>query len=97
MIGHILKGKTMSTNISLTPELEKYAKSKVEEGLYNSVSELMREALRMHRRSEAEHAQYMRSELAIAEAEIARGEIEPFDADDIIAEAKFEYKLKNAR
>ncbi|KAF0109433.1 MAG: hypothetical protein FD163_1010 [Hyphomonadaceae bacterium] len=87
----------MSTNISLTPELEKYAKSKVEEGLYNSVSELMREALRMHRRAEAEHLQYMRAELAIAEAQIARGEIEPFDIEDIIAEAKAEYRIRNDR
>lgn len=87
----------MSTNISLTPELEKYAKSKVEEGLYNSVSELMREALRMHRRAEAEYLKYVRSELAIADAEIARGETEPYDFEDIIADVEAEYELRNEK
>ncbi len=34
-------------NISLTPHLENLVKSKVESGLYNSVSEVMRDALRL--------------------------------------------------
>ena len=34
-------------NISLTPHLEDIVKSKVESGLYNSASEVMREALRL--------------------------------------------------
>ena len=34
-------------NISLTPTLEKYVQDKVASGLYNSVSEVIREALRM--------------------------------------------------
>jgi antitoxin ParD1/3/4 len=38
-------GKTM--NISLTPHLEELVKGKVESGLYNSASEVMREALRL--------------------------------------------------
>jgi uncharacterized protein len=33
-------------NISLTPELEKYVRSKVATGLYNNASEVIREALR---------------------------------------------------
>lgn len=37
----------MSMNVSLTPELEKLVKRKVESGLYNSASEVMREALRL--------------------------------------------------
>jgi antitoxin ParD1/3/4 len=37
----------MGTNVSLTPELESFAKSCVESGRYNSVSEVMRNALRL--------------------------------------------------
>lgn len=34
-------------NISLTPHLEELVKGKVDSGLYNSASEVMREALRL--------------------------------------------------
>lgn len=34
-------------NVSLTPQLEELVKRKVESGLYNSASEVMREALRL--------------------------------------------------
>ena len=34
-------------NVSLTPELDKLVKMKVESGLYNSSSEVVREALRL--------------------------------------------------
>jgi antitoxin ParD1/3/4 len=34
-------------NVSLTPELEKFASAKVESGRYNSASEVVREALRL--------------------------------------------------
>lgn len=34
-------------NVSLTPQLEQFVKQKVSDGMYNSVSEVMREALRL--------------------------------------------------
>jgi antitoxin ParD1/3/4 len=34
-------------NVSLTPELEKFVEGKVESGLYNNASEVVREALRL--------------------------------------------------
>lgn len=34
-------------NVSLTPQLESYLKQKVAGGMYNSVSEVIREALRL--------------------------------------------------
>jgi antitoxin ParD1/3/4 len=34
-------------NVSLTPELEKYVDDKVESGLYNNASEVVRESLRL--------------------------------------------------
>ena len=37
----------MSTNVHLSPELERFARQCVEEGRYNNVSEVVRSALRM--------------------------------------------------
>jgi len=34
-------------NVSLTPELDKFVAAKVDSGLYNSASEVVREALRL--------------------------------------------------
>lgn len=34
-------------NVSLTPELEQYVQAKVQSGLYTSVSEVVRESLRL--------------------------------------------------
>lgn len=34
-------------NVSLTPQLEEYVRRKVESGLYNNASEVMREGLRL--------------------------------------------------
>lgn len=34
-------------NVSITPELEKFVHAKVASGMYNSASEVMREALRL--------------------------------------------------
>ena len=42
----------MSINISLTPELEKLVKEKVNSGLYNNSSEVIRDALRQMNRYE---------------------------------------------
>ena len=68
----------VSTNISLTPELEQYAKSQVASGLYGSVSEFMRDAVRLHREKNLEHRLYlhaMHKELTSASQEIDRGDI----------------------
>jgi antitoxin ParD1/3/4 len=37
----------MTINVSLTPQLEEMVRQKVAGGLYNSVSEVVREALRL--------------------------------------------------
>jgi antitoxin ParD1/3/4 len=37
----------MGTNVSLTPELERFAKEVVAEGRYNNVSEVVRDGLRL--------------------------------------------------
>lgn len=44
-------------NVSLTPTLEDFVKSKVSSGLYNNASEVMREALRLLREKEVKQQQ----------------------------------------
>jgi antitoxin ParD1/3/4 len=65
-------------HISLTPELEKIVKQKVESGLYNNASEVVREALRFMEQSEdlvhQMKLEHLRVHLAQGEAQIARGE-----------------------
>lgn len=65
-------------HVSLTPELEKIVKSKVESGLYNNASEVVREALRFMELNQDLVFQMkldrLRSHLAIGESEIARGQ-----------------------
>ena len=56
-------------NVSLTPELEKLIYEKVRSGLYNSASEVIREALRLlHERD-----QVRQQELEAVRAKINRG------------------------
>ena len=42
----------MATNVHLTPELERFARTCVEDGRYNNVSEVVRSALRLLQESE---------------------------------------------
>lgn len=88
-----IKGETMSTNISLTPELEEYARNQVASGLYGSISEFVRSAVRLHRKQDIEHNLYLRNmhrELAQAGTEIDRGEITPLNMQEIMDEVDAE-------
>lgn len=80
----------MSTNVSLPPETEAYAKSLVASGFYSSMSEVVREALRLHKRYEQLYLQDLHRELSLAAAQIDGGQTEPHDMQDIIATAKAE-------
>lgn len=88
----------MSTNISLTPELEEYVKSKVASGLYGSISEFMRDAVRVHRKQDIENHIYLRelsSELAQAGTEIDKGEISPLNMMEVANDALRELENEN--
>lgn len=90
----------MSTNISLTPELELYAKNQVSSGLYNSVSEFMREAVGLHREKNREHELYlqaMHKELSQAEAEIEQGQLSPFNMRELTERAFNEMDSENEK
>lgn len=48
----------MATNVSLTPELERFARNCVANGRYNNVSEVMRAALRLLEEWEQQREQF---------------------------------------
>ena len=60
-------------NVSLTPKLEKAIREKVESGLYNNASEVIREALRIAHRQEQEN-DWLKREAAIGYAQLETGE-----------------------
>lgn len=56
-------------HVSLTPELEKSVKAKVNSGLYNNASEVIREALRESLKREQEN-EWLKREAAIGFAQM---------------------------
>jgi antitoxin ParD1/3/4 len=61
-------------NVSLTPELERFAEACVQSGRYNSVSEVTRAALRLLQQVEQQRREF----LAMLEAAEAEGERDGF-------------------
>ena len=59
-------------NVSLTPELERIVREKVESGLYNNASEVIREALRETFGREQERDRVLR-EAAVGYAQLQAG------------------------
>ena len=51
----------MTTNVSLSPALEKFARDCVAEGRYNNVSEVVRSALRLLQEAEERRAAFVAS------------------------------------
>ncbi len=85
-------------HISLTPELEKIVKSKVQTGLYNNASEVVREALRFMETHEELLYQMklekLRAKLAVGAEQAHRGEFVDQSVSDIIEEAKREHNAQ---
>lgn len=81
----------MGTNVSLTPELERFAREVVAEGRYNNVSEVVRQGLRMLQEAEERRRAFNASlDAAVAEAEqdgYFTAEEVLADLDKIIADA----------
>jgi antitoxin ParD1/3/4 len=69
-------------NVSLTPELEQLVNDKVKSGLYNSASEVVREALRLLKEQDALKAyrlEELRRDIAVGLQQADRGEVAPLD------------------
>lgn len=65
-------------NVSLTPALEKLIQAKVKRGLYNSASEVIREALRLldeHDRLRQIKLQSLKKQIAVGIKQADRGEL----------------------
>ncbi|MBV8534667.1 MAG: type II toxin-antitoxin system ParD family antitoxin [Alphaproteobacteria bacterium] len=73
----------MTTNVSLPPALERFARKCVKSGRYSNVSEVVRSALRLLQETEARREQFEKT-LTDAEAEADRDGT--FTADEVAAE-----------
>jgi antitoxin ParD1/3/4 len=75
-------------NVSLTPALDQYVREKVESGLYNNASEVVREALRLlqdHEEIRQLKLSRLRDELAKGIDDLAAGRSLSFATDDELA------------
>jgi len=82
-------------NISLTPTLEQYLKQKVESGMYNSTSEVVREALRLLEDQDAMKSvklNSLRQDIQLGIDSLGNGRSKKFDIESIIAKAKLEWE-----
>jgi len=77
-------------HISLTPKLESKIKSKVNSGLYNNASEVVREALRFMEENEEIVQQmklnHLRQAVATGANQVENGQFSTRQVDDIIAD-----------
>ncbi|MET0026854.1 MAG: type II toxin-antitoxin system ParD family antitoxin [Candidatus Thiodiazotropha sp.] len=77
-------------NVSLTPQLESYVKQKVAGGMYSSVSEVIREALRLLEERDALQSmklEALRQDIIQGLTSLDNGEGKPLDIDAIKARA----------
>ncbi len=73
----------MSTNVHLTPELERFARECVAEGRYNNVSEVVRSALRLLQDWEQQREQFT----AMLDEAVAEADREgTFTVEEVLAE-----------
>jgi antitoxin ParD1/3/4 len=78
-------------NVSLTPQLEAFVKQKVETGMYNSASEVIREALRLleeHDALQAAKREALRKDLRAGLASLDGGEGRALDVEAIKAKGR---------
>lgn len=85
-------------NVSLTPQLESYVKQKVTSGMYNSVSEVVREAIRLleeRDRMQAMKLEALRSDIQQGLDSLERGESKPLDIEAIKAKGRQMLQSRN--
>lgn len=72
-------------NLSLTPQLEIFIRECAESGDYNNASEVVRDAVRLLKRSTEERAiklKYLREAIAEGDAAINRGDSHVFNSEE---------------
>lgn len=80
-----------TVNVSITPELQAFLKSRVDSGRYQTTSEVVREALRLLERQEQEQEQdaefhQLKAKLERGAAEAERAEL--FDGEQVFDELR---------
>lgn len=66
--------RKIQINVCLTPELERFIADKLETGLYQTASEVVREALRMFRQQDESRLEQLRGDIRTGFDDIERGE-----------------------
>jgi len=72
-------------NLSLTPQLEIFIRECAESGDYNNASEVVREAVRLLKRTTEERAiklKYLREAIAEGDVAISRGDSHVFNSEE---------------
>ncbi|HEX5054858.1 MAG TPA: type II toxin-antitoxin system ParD family antitoxin [Gammaproteobacteria bacterium] len=82
----------MATNVSLTPELEEFVNSKVRAGDYKSVSEVVRDSLRLLKEKDLLQQAKLAALREAVQKGIDSGKATPLNMDEIIAEARKQQK-----
>ncbi|MEJ2443969.1 MAG: type II toxin-antitoxin system ParD family antitoxin [Exilibacterium sp.] len=77
-------------NVNLSPIFESYIQKQLDAGMYNNASEVVREALRLKMQQDEIYQTKLEALRAALIKGEESGEAEPFDMDEIIAEAKAE-------
>ena len=70
-------------NVSLTPELEKLVSNKVATGLYQTASEVVRDALRLLRERDEHKLALLRQDLRHAMEQVSRGRYADYDGPGV--------------
>ena len=89
-------------NVSLTPELEQYVNGKVQSGMYQTASEVIREGLRLLKEREELHQQRLsdlRREIQIGIDQAVRGQGSPFNEttlEEVKARGQEQLKARKA-
>ena len=95
-LGMLLEEKK-AMNVNLTAQLEKVVQDKVASGLYNSASEVVREALRLMVERDAlqkMRQEELRKEIRTGLAQANRGEWVPLDTEHIKTEGRRRLKRR---
>lgn len=86
-------------HISLTPRLEAFVKSRVESGLYNNASEVIREALRKQVEQDfgatVEDGEWLEAQLEQGLKDLREGRHAPWDEDAFEAEVQAEHQKRD--
>jgi antitoxin ParD1/3/4 len=85
-------------NVSLTPELENFVAQKVESGLYQTASEVIREGLRLMRERDEKQKKLdeLRKEIQLGLDDLEQGKFAPFN-EETLEKIKANVRVRRAQ